>query len=180
MAVTVRPANQADLPALTGIDTSYTTRRLLSLERSGAAPELTFEFRWDATEPRQGLYDELDIDGLAMALDRTDLFLVASVNDECAGYLMVMLPDFTDAGEITDLAVHRPLRGHGVGRCLVEAAVAWAREQRLRALWVEPGGEMASAIEFYLSLGFRVSGFNDRMYSNEDDNRPTIFMYLEV
>ncbi|MDJ0663954.1 MAG: GNAT family N-acetyltransferase [Acidimicrobiia bacterium] len=180
MAVTVRPANQTDLPALTAIDLSYTIHRLLSLERSGQAPELTFQFRWDATEPREGLYDELDVDGLRVALDRTDLFLVASVESECAGYLMLVLPDYTDAGEITDLAVHRPLRDRGVGRALVEAAVTWAQERGLRALWVEPGAEMARAIEFYLSMGFRISGFNDRMYSNQDEEPPTIYMYLDL
>ena len=180
MAVTVRPATLADLPPLAQIDTTYATRRLLSLERSGAAPELTFELRWRATKLYEGLYADLSVDGLATALNRTDLFLVAIVDGECAGYLMVMLPEYTDAGEITDLAVHRSLRGRGVGSALVDATVAWAREQRLRALWVEPGAEMASAVDFYLSMGFRISGFNDRMYSNDDDKRPTIFMYLEV
>jgi hypothetical protein len=43
---------------------------------------------------------------------------------------------------------------------------------------VEPRADYAGAIEFYLSFGFRISGFNDRMHSNQDDVPPTIFMYL--
>jgi ribosomal protein S18 acetylase RimI-like enzyme len=180
MAATIRPASESDLPALSEIDTSYTTGRLLSLERSGVAPELVFDFRWVTALSREKLYDTLSLEGLRRALDRTDLFLVASVEGRLAGYLMVVLPDFTDAGEITDLAVHRPLRGRGVGATLVEHATTWARERNLRALWVEPTADMAGAVEFYLSLGFRFSGFNDRMYSNQDDEPPTIFMHLEV
>jgi ribosomal protein S18 acetylase RimI-like enzyme len=180
VAVTIRPPREADLQSLAAIDVAFETGRILSLERSGTAPELTFGLRWQAAAPREESYDELTAERFRMALARTDLFLLADVDGERAGYLMVVLPHYTDAGEITDLAVHRPLRGRGVGRCLVEAATAWARERELRALWVEPRADNASAIEFYLSLGFRISGFNDRMHSNQDDERPTIFMHLET
>jgi ribosomal protein S18 acetylase RimI-like enzyme len=45
---------------------------------------------------------------------------------------------------------------------------------------VEPSADNAEAIEFYVRLGFRVSGFNDRLYSNEDDEpeRQTVYMHL--
>ncbi len=180
MGVTVRPASDADLAMLAVIDVTVATGRILSLERSGTAPELTFGLRWRAAAPGEESYDDLTAEGFRKALAKTDLFLLADVDGERAGYLMVVLPHYTDAGEITDLAVHRALRRRGVGRCLVEAATAWARERNLRALWVEPRADNASAIEFYLSLGFRISGFNDRMYSNQDDERPTIFMHLDT
>jgi ribosomal protein S18 acetylase RimI-like enzyme len=68
-----------------------------------------------------------------------------------------------------------------VGRALVDAAAAWARERKYRALWVEPSTDNADAIEFYVRLGFRLSGFNDRMYSNSDDpGETTLFMHLEL
>ena len=180
VSVTIRTASEVDLLALTEIDVAFTTRRVLSLERSGTAPEPTFEFRWRATAPSEQLYDRLTEEGMGQALTKADLFLVADVDGELAGYLMVVLPDWTDAGEITDLAVHRPLRRTGVGRYLVAAAAAWARERGLRALWVEPRADNAGAIEFYLTRSFRISGFNDRMYSNHDDARPTILMYLDT
>lgn len=180
MAVTVRPARKADLVTLSALDVAFATGPILSLVRSGTSPELTFSLRWRAAAPREALYAELTVEGLSKALTTTDLFLVAAVDGACAGYLMVVLPHSTDAGEITDLAVHRPLRRHGAGRCLVETAAEWARERGLRALWVEPRADNARAIEFYVSLGFRISGFNDRMYSNHDDERPTLFMHLET
>ena len=47
---------------------------------------------------------------------------------------------------------------------------------------MEPRAENSDAIEFYLALGFRVSGFNDRWHTNADDapGRQTIYMYLEL
>ena len=75
-----------------------------------------------------------------------------------AGLLMIIVPEWTDAAEITDLAVDIAFRRLGAGRALVEAAVEWAREREYRALWVEPRADNHAAISFYISLGFRVSG----------------------
>jgi len=46
MAVVVRPATEAHLPALTRLDLTYPTDRVLTLERSGEPPEHTFALRW--------------------------------------------------------------------------------------------------------------------------------------
>ncbi len=182
MTLAVRAATEADISALMELDATYTIgRRLLALTRSGTQPELTFSFEWRQGTPSPAVYDEYTPEGLRRALtEATDLFLVAEAEAQIAGLLMVVLPRWTDAGEITDLVVHRPLRRSGVGQALVDAAAAWARERRLRALWVEPAADNDGAIEFYLSLGFRISGFNDRWSSNDTDVRPTIYMHLDL
>ncbi|MBI2912954.1 MAG: GNAT family N-acetyltransferase [Chloroflexi bacterium] len=182
-SVTVRPATEADLPALARIDTSYPTGRLLALERSGDAPEHTFRLRWRQREPGTASgYPHYTGDWFRQALSRADLFLVADVDGRPAGLLMIVVPSWTDAGEITDLAVHRPLRRRGAPRALVQAAIDWGRGRSLRSLWVEPRADNAEAIDFYLALGFRLSGFNDRLYSNRDheDGRPTLYLHLEL
>ena len=182
MTFAVRSATEADIPALIGLDATYTVgRRLLALMRSGTPPELTFSFQWRQGTPAEAVYDAYTPEGLRRALtEATDLLLVAEAEARIAGLLMVVLPRWTDAGEITDLVVDRASRRSGVGRALVHAAADWARERKLRALWVEPAADNSDAIEFYLSLGFRVSGFNDRWSSNDNDVRPTIYLYLEL
>ncbi len=187
--VSVRPAAEADLPALARLDLTYATDRVLALERSGQPPQHTFALRWRQRGPGTAVAYEPTIEGLRQALSRTHLFLVVEVEGQTAGYLMIIVPPSIDsmpasgrAAEITDLAVHRPLRRHGAGRALVRAAVDWARARSLRALWVEPRADNAEAIDFYLALGFRLSGFNDRLYSNHDheDGRVTLLMHLEL
>ena len=177
---TVRPATAADFAAIAGMDLTYPTGRVLALERSGAPPELTFSFRWRDGPPGEAVYAEYRQEELPPA--RADVFLVAEVDGRVAGLLMIIKPEWTDAGEITDLAIDRSARRRGAGRALVAAAKVWARERSLRALWVEPRADNADAIEFYLSLGFRLSGFSDRLYSNADDadGRPTIYLHLEL
>ena len=183
MPIETRPATEADLPALTRLDLTYPTDRYLALERSGEAPEHTFAFRWRNRVPApMAVYATYSVEGLRGALEETDLFVVADVDGEVAGLLMIIVPDWTDAAEITDLAVDIAFRRTGAGRALVDAASQWARERGYRSLWVEPSADNHAAISFYVSLGFRLSGFNDRMYSNLDDEvgRPTIFMHLEL
>jgi ribosomal protein S18 acetylase RimI-like enzyme len=183
MPVVVRPATEGDLPALTRLDLTYPTDRFLALERSGDPPEHTFALRWRNRVPApMAVYATYTIDGLRQALGRTDLFLVAEVDGDVAGLLMIIVPSWTDAAEVTDLAVDIAFRRLGAGRALVETAAEWARERRYRSLWVEPRADNHAAISFYTALGFRLSGFNDRLYSNTDheDGRPTVYMFVEL
>ena len=128
------------------------------------------------------VYDAPSLEKLRGALARVDLFLVGELEGAVTGYLIVLVPSWTDAAEITDLAVDCASRRLGVGRTLIEAAARWARERRYRSLWVEPRADNHAAICFYTALGFRLAGFNDRMYSNADheDGKATIFMHLEL
>ena len=183
--VTVRDVTAADFESLTNLDLTYTVGdRYLELRRSGSDQEPTFSLRWREGVARNVLYDTLTVDGLHQTLEEhTDAFFVAELDATITGYLMIIMPRWTDAAEITDVAVDRPARRSGAGRALIDAAVAWARERNLRALWVEPQGEAGGVINFYLKLGFRISGTNDRWYTNTDDTaagEQTIYMYLEL
>ncbi|HEV8575072.1 MAG TPA: GNAT family N-acetyltransferase [Dehalococcoidia bacterium] len=183
MHLTIRPATDTDLPALTRLDLTYPTDRILTIARSGDPPEHTFTLRWRNRVPDpMAVYATYTVDGLREALVRTDFFLLTEVDGEIAGLLMIIVPEWTDAAEITDLAVDIAFRRMGAGRALVDAAVEWTRERGHRSLWVEPRADNHAAISFYLSLGFRISGFNDRLYSNADheDGKPTVYMHLEL
>ena len=114
--VCVRPAIEADLAALTRLDLSYPTERVLALERSGQSGEERFTFHWRNQAPGMANYAEYGEGRLREALPRVDLFLTAEVGGEPAGLLIVIKPPWSDAGEITDLAVHRPWRRLGCVR----------------------------------------------------------------
>jgi ribosomal-protein-alanine N-acetyltransferase len=178
--VTVRPVHLEDFEPLSRLDLTYPTGRYLQLERSGPSPELVFRLAWRTREPGERLYAQYEADWLRRAASRADLFVVAQEVGSPVGLLIAVVPEWTNAGEITDLAVARPMRGRGAGRALVTAAVDWGRERDLRALWVEPRTDNAEAIDFYLRMGFRISGFNDRMYSNEDGQSGQAMMYMHL
>lgn len=183
--VRVRAARADDFPAIAALDMTYESSRVLEIERSGVAPELTFALGWRERSPVTLTYGEYPVGRLTEAVERTDAFFVAKADGIVAGLLMIVVPPWpyaTGAGEITDLAVGRAHRRSGAGRALVEAAVAFGRERGLRALWVEPRADNEAAVAFYVALGFRIAGFNDRLNSNEDDRsgQTPLLMYLDL
>jgi ribosomal protein S18 acetylase RimI-like enzyme len=183
VSISIRPVSRADFSALSRLDLTYPTDRYLALERSGEAPEHAFVLRWRNRVPApMAVYATYTVEQLPGASEKTDLFLVAEVDGDPIGLLMIVVPSWTDAAEITDFAVDIAFRRMGAGRALVDAATRWARGRGYRALWVEPRADNHAAISFYHSLGFRLSGFNDRMYSNADHEagRFTVFMHLEL
>jgi ribosomal protein S18 acetylase RimI-like enzyme len=137
MSINVRTATEGDFAALSRFDLTYPTNRYLHIERSGQPPEHTFELRWQEREAPDAVYNDYPIDRLRAAQSKVDLFLVAESDGVAIGLLMVQAPSWTDALEITDVAVDRGSRRSGAGKALVEAATAWALELGYRALWVE-------------------------------------------
>ena len=185
MTVIVRPATEADFEPFTKLDFTHTVGdRYLELERSGSVPELTYRMRWRTGTPREEVYSAYTVDDLRRLQNENDAFLVAESNGAIVGYEMLLLqPSHHGAAQMNDLAVHKATRRSGVGRALVDAAAAWGRERGLRAIWASPSGNAKDTIDFYLSVGFRISGINDRWNTNQDDaeaGMQTIYMYLEL
>ena len=147
--VHVHDARESDFAAIARLDLTYESSRVLAIERSGRAPELTIAFRWRPRTPVTSTYAEYPADRQAGAVEATDAYFVAEVDGLVAGLLMIIVPawpDNTGAGEITDLAVGREYRRAGVGGALLAAAVAFAQTEGLRALWVEPGTDSVRAL----------------------------------
>jgi len=185
MTVIVRPATEADYEPFTKLDFTHTVgERYLVLERTGDEPEFTYSMRWRTGTPREEVYSSYTVDELHRLQKENDAFLVAELDGKLAGYEMLLLqPSYYGAAQMNDLAVAKPGRRSGVGRALVRAAAAWGRDRGLRAIWASPSGHAKDTIDFYLSVGFRVSGINDRWSTNTADTEPgqhTIYMYLEL
>lgn len=185
MTAVVRPATEADFEPFTKLDFTHTVGdRYLELERSGIEPEFTYSMRWRTGTPREEVYSAYTVDDLRRLQQENDAFFVAESNGAIVGYEMLLLqPSHHGAAQMNDLAVHKAARRSGVGRALVDAAAAWARERDLRAIWASPSGNAEDTIDFYLKTGFRISGINDRWSTNTADTEPgqhTIYLYLEL
>ena len=60
-----------------------------------------------------------------------------------------------DAYEVAKMAVASEAQGRGVGRLLLEAAIAWARERGAGRLYLESNARLTPALHLYASAGFR-------------------------
>jgi len=84
--------------------------------------------------------------------------LVADVDGRVAGWIQVSLPrifETSKSAEIAGLVVDSAERGRGIGRRLVDAAVAWAAERGCVAVRVRSNVIRERAHAFYVREGFR-------------------------
>lgn len=93
-------------------------------------------------------------------------FLVASVDGEslCSGAVKAIGPR---TGSLKRMWVADSARGLGIGRRMLEALEAQARELGLKTLRLETNKALSEAIALYRSAGFReVAPFNDDPYAD--------------
>jgi ribosomal protein S18 acetylase RimI-like enzyme len=86
-------------------------------------------------------------------LSSVTLNLVASLNEKSVGMASATSP-VDDEIELISIWVAPEARGLGIGAALIEAIVAWAREQRVFRVALDVGEHNMSAILLYKRLGF--------------------------
>jgi ribosomal-protein-alanine N-acetyltransferase len=68
--------------------------------------------------------------------------------------------------EILTLAVAPPARGRGLGRALLQAAIARAKAQGAEAVFLEVGADNPHALALYAALGFAKVGLRKAYYAS--------------
>ena len=102
--------------------------------------------------------------------------LLAEIDGAIIGYALYwMLPIDAD---VHNLAVHPAFRRRGIGRSLLEAVVAKAREQGLTRVTLEVRQSNQAAQRLYESLGFVAQGVRKGYYS--DDGEDALVMALTL
>lgn len=83
------------------------------------------------------------------------------------GYICPMI--ILDEGHILDVAVHLDFRGHGLGKMLVEKALAICHERGAEFVSLEVRPSNIDAISLYRRLGFIETGRRRRYYHDGED-----------
>ena len=166
----LREGSADDFPALARIDGNASTDWVLNIERSGSQAEQTLKFTWRQVKPagsRRRIDTTESQDELEVEWKRSDRLLIAEVDGVAVGCLM-LAENWNKTAELTLIIVDSASRRQGIGRRLVQEAEAYARERTLRGLQWEAQNDNRDAIEFALSQGFRIAGFHDALYRNDD------------
>lgn len=82
-----------------------------------------------------------------------DIF-VAEVDGACAGYITTRIDPATKIGVIPNLAVDPAFQKHGLGRKLIDTAIAHARQRGMLFLKIETLDQNVVGQRFYPSCGF--------------------------
>lgn len=161
-----RAGRERDFPAIAKLDSSFSNEWLLQLRRFGDPIAQTIELRWHKVQPAGSTRDfPVDVALLGDKLAAADRLVVAAARGRIAGYL-ALKKNWNNTAEIGAIIVDAAHRGRGLGRCFVREAEGFARRQRLRAIQWEAQTDNRTALEFAVSQGFRIAGFNDALYRN--------------
>jgi GNAT superfamily N-acetyltransferase len=82
--------------------------------------------------------------------------LVAIDDGAVVGHLQLTATGRPDAAEVKSMAVQESRRGRGIGRALLDAAIAVARAERRTTLLVATAAADIGNLRFYQRAGFRL------------------------
>ena len=105
------------------------------------------------------------------------LLLTATDGESLAGYLLATL-GWNGCVHIDDLAISRSYRRAGIGKRLMDEAVAWAAVLKLRAIRLETQSTNVPACRFFARYGFVRGGPDRYLYSQlDEDVRGEVALY---
>ena len=157
--VAVRPVRlPEDRAALLALDRSFTTDRVYRIARTADS----FALEEAPTQPPLRKEFPLADD---LGADRAwEQGFVAEQVGSIVGFAAFTHRHWNRRTELWHLYVAPHLRGQGVGRALVEAAVAAARDADMRCVWLETSNLAYPAIQFYRRVGFALCGLDVSLY----------------
>ncbi|MBV5305383.1 MAG: GNAT family N-acetyltransferase [Desulfobulbaceae bacterium] len=135
--VNIRPARLADLESLVEL-----LQMLFELEQ---------DFEGNPSRQQQGLRMMLDNPNGCVMVAQGD----GQVIGMCSGQLLISTAEGGPALLVEDVVVREPWRGRGVGRLLMEAISAWAKDKKVDRLQLLADRNNTAALEFYRCLGWQ-------------------------
>jgi ribosomal protein S18 acetylase RimI-like enzyme len=166
--VVVRPLALVDLPVVVEMDHSYHTDYVWQMDFQSQEQETKVSFR-EVRLPRSMRVEyPYDTTRLADEWKTRSIILVAEREEETVGYVSLSVGQSPGMIMVSDFAVLRRLRRHGIGAVLLRAAQTWSAEQNADRLVLEMQSKNYPAICLAYKLGFEFCGYNDRYYANQD------------
>ena len=173
MGVVIRASDGADLGDAHRLDGTFLVQSELALLVEGGViryevvPVPPYEKRYAEEEP--------SVDPRAPG----KAVFLAYLDGSVAGRV-VLSEGWNRQAWVEDIAVDARRRRAGVGRALIDRAVAWAVERGLPGIRAETQSNNVPACKLYESCGFRLGGFDRDLYRGLDERTTEValFWYL--
>ena len=101
-------------------------------------------------------------------------------NGSILGMALMWITAWNKTGYLVELAVEKTMKRKGIGSKLIQSLAEKAKENNLRSIIVETQLGRKEGIDFYLSRGFRMCGYNDRYYTNVPKTGDDIAVFFSL
>jgi streptothricin acetyltransferase len=98
------------------------------------------------------------------------------VDGQLAGQIRVF-KNWNAYAYIDDIAVEPGYRGQGVGRALMERAIAWAKSKGFPGMMLETQNNNVAGCRLYERCGFELCGFDTHLYKAVDPGTDEVALY---
>src|SRR5215204_3600595 len=130
--------------------------------------------RYPPSKISQEIIDELT-DATALAAQKKAIFF-AYGDGELAGQI-ILSQNWNGYAYVDDIAVDRRFRQRGIGRALIQQAIAWAKTKQLPGIMLETQNNNVAASLFYQRCGFVLGGFDRYLYQAQEPNSEEVALY---
>lgn len=93
-------------------------------------------------------------------------FFVAEDYGKIVGYSRIHLYRWNNGAYITTVLVDAEHRRKGIGTRLLKGMEDFASESKARVLMFDTSSDNAPALQLYFKNGFKMCGYNDKIYQN--------------
>ena len=88
-------------------------------------------------------------------LDKGGAILIAEYEGEAVGTVGLVPGHGKDVLELIKMSARTDVQGKGIGRALMEAAMAKSRDMGAKQIWLETNTKLEAALALYRKFGFR-------------------------
>jgi ribosomal protein S18 acetylase RimI-like enzyme len=180
--ITIQPLTTFRPDDLETVMPGYTSTEKYAITRHESGDQISFQLRLvPLTAPYVKVWDFRDpvmIDQYENCI-KTGLSLGAFDGPQMVGIAICEAQVWNRSLAIWEFGVTASHRQRGIGRDLINAVAACARQQNLRVLVAETQNTNVPAIRFYRSVGFELDGLDLSYYSNEDMESGEVALFMK-
>ena len=153
-------------------DDTFTVESRLAI----STDETGIQFSIVPTTPYQKKYPRHTFDYNDYIENPDRIVYLAFVDNIIAGELRLR-KNWNNYASIEDIVVDAEFRRRGIGRSLINKAIQWAKEKNLPGIMLETQNNNVAGCMLYQSCGFKLAGFDRRLYQGINPNTDEIALY---
>ena len=178
----IRPLTDVDAQLLERLITGYVATEVYQVVRDETPDVICFELRL-ATRAQPFIKHTMPLDTPTIQRYR-DLSLAGHAfgsftGATCVGIALCEPQQWNSSLYVHAFYIAPDFHRQGIGRALMAALEAHARDLGMRCIVYETQTTNVAAIRFYRALGFTIDGIDVSLYSNDDIERGEVAIFLK-